>query len=147
MLNQNNHNESPSAGETVQRDENGRFVRGNTLGNRFEPGKSGNPGGSRKAGAYIRDWLNRLAEWPLVELQRLVADPDNVPIAKLIAAQRLLDAAKSGSEGRANTELVIEHTDGKAVQRIETTPVDNRSIQERMEALRKQLDPYFSSDN
>ena len=104
----------------------------------------------------IASWAPQFDAWAIADhamtagQKRLVADPDNVPIAKLIAARRLLDAAKAGNEGRANTELVINHTDGKAVQRIETTPVDTRSIQERMEALRAKLEPLFGpeqSDN
>ena len=98
----------------------------------------------------MREWMNILSMWTMDELCELLDNPSGVLINKLIAARRLLDAAKAGNEGRANTELVINHTDGKAVQRIETTPVDTRSIQERMAALRAKLDPLFApegSDN
>ncbi len=53
----------------------------------WKAGQSGNPHGSRNAGATIQDWLNRLAtqELTITDLQAI-----DKPPAKVIAAQRLI---------------------------------------------------------
>jgi len=58
---------------------------------RFKPGQSGNPGGSRSAGAYLTEWLNALVLATEADLRRIVQDR-RAPVLKRSAAERILHA-------------------------------------------------------
>ena len=59
----------------------------------WPPGVSGNPAGRKTAGAYIKEWINILANCEISELRKLAHD-QSIPAAKQIAAQRLYRAAE-----------------------------------------------------
>ena len=69
-------NEAPAT--RTERDSKGRFLNGHNVGanTRFPPGQSGNPGGSRSAGAYISEWINNLCELTGPELEAIASNRD-----------------------------------------------------------------------
>ena len=58
---------------------------------RWKPGQSGNPGGSRTAGAWIKEWYNAMASWDEKKLRAVLKDT-SAPVAKVTAAQEWLRA-------------------------------------------------------
>jgi hypothetical protein len=79
-------------------------------------GVSGNPAGRMTAGAYVREGFNQMAEWTEAQLVA-VRDNPAAPVAQRAAARTWLDAMLSGKE----LDQVIDHTDGKAVNRSDVT--------------------------
>lgn len=76
----------------------------------FKPGQSGNPAGRKKAGAYIREWLNVFAEQELTEDQlRKIARSKSQPCTKRAAAERALRMMES-----PDLADFSEYLDGKA---------------------------------
>lgn len=118
---------APAAPAEPQRDAKGRFVKGNTLARDhwFEPGQSGNPGGSRSAGAWVQEWINCMATMTPAELNAILSEEDQ-PVARRIAAQRLLGAAEAGRLGREESEFICHQTLGKPVARVAEEPEDAR---------------------
>jgi len=100
--------------EFEYRNSRGHFLPGNKIGvdTRFPPGTSGNPGGSRTTGAWIAEWMNILCPEPSHVLLEII-EKDDEPVAKQIAAQRLLGARREGRDGREETALVCDRTAGR----------------------------------
>jgi hypothetical protein len=106
------------------RDARGLFLPGNKIGQttRFPPGKSGNPGGSRNAGATLREWINALADMTIPQLQS-VAEDESVPALKNAAAYALLATASSGRDAREAINLIIDRTLGRPPQSVQIQEV------------------------
>ena len=121
------------------RDSKGRFLNGHSVGvnTRFPPGQSGNPGGSRSAGAHISEWINNLCELSEPELEAIANDRDE-PVNRRIAARRLLGACEEGRSGREETAFVCDRTTGKPRQTVEVAR--DTSTQRILELTRNQLE-------
>lgn len=91
---------------------------------RFKKGQSGNPGGSRSAGAYVREWINVMRKWPKDRLER-VLESDKAPAAKKAAARVWLHAITTATTDKgtpiAGPELdrICDRTEGKPKQSID----------------------------
>jgi hypothetical protein len=121
------------------RDTRGHFLAGNQIGSptRWQPGTSGNPGGSRSAGAWIGEWMNVLCGEPSHALLAVIKNDDE-PVAKQIAARRLLGGRSEGRDGREETALVCDRTAGRPTQSVQLQE-DRSSHYLAMEALQKNL--------
>lgn len=76
---------------------------------RWKPGQSGNPGGSRSAGAYIQEHLNVLAAGDLTEIElRTIARDKRMPWTKRAAAERILRTLEAGDI--ADMEPILDGT-------------------------------------
>jgi len=107
----------------------------------YKPGQSGNPAGRKTAGASIREWMNSLVNQPIEKVEA-IANDKSLPVAKRAAACQVLMAQGDTDKAMKAREHIIEHTDGKAVARHEVTKVDDRTPEERMDALRRRLDAF-----
>jgi len=99
------------------RGEDGRFLPGNQMGNRWKPGETGNPNGRRGA---IRDLLNNLLDSPFNEdyTRREVLSLslfEQAMLGNIAAIRELLDRAEGKpltrlevTEGQEYTEAEIE---------------------------------------
>ena len=104
---------------------------------RFEPGASGNPGGSRSAGAHVLEYVNTLcreddgkARFSPAELRKWAEAPETdkrVPIPKRLAASLIL-ACLEGRDRKAREWLreLLDRTTGKPTQQVR---VDHASVQ------------------
>ena len=121
------------------RDARGHFLAGNQVGaeTRWSRGTSGNPGGSRSAGAWIGEWINTLSDLTEPETRAIVED-EGEPVTKRIAARRLLGALAKGRDGREETALVCDRTAGRPTQSVQLQE-DRSSHYLAMEALQKNL--------
>ena len=90
-----------------QRDEKGHFLPGNTEGNRFEPGQSGNPAGRPKA--------KTLSEAYRAALERDANDETDRTNAEVIA-DKVIEMAKIGALDYIGE--LADRTEGKAKQTI-----------------------------
>ncbi|KKM93668.1 hypothetical protein LCGC14_1206110 [marine sediment metagenome] len=107
-----------SAGESManstpegQRDKSGRFVPGHSIGVKFKPGQSGNPGGGLKKPASITKHLRE-------ELGKLM--PNGKTKAQMIA-EGMVEAALfpvSVSGSPKVLSEVLDRTEGKVTQPI-----------------------------
>jgi len=111
----------------------------------WKPGEAGNPAGRRTFGAYVREWLNSMADWTEEKLEATASDTA-APVNKRVAAFRLLATLQPEREGLKATEFVVNYTDGKPTQRHEIRQVDRGSVQERIDALRARFAPDDQSD-
>jgi len=111
-----NENSQPSA-EQTDRDAAGRFIEGNKLGNRFEPGESGNPKGPPKRKTNLWVWLCKYMDMTDAELEKL----DGTELTQ--ARQYALNLAKNMKKGRGpESERFARHLfdreEGKVVEHI-----------------------------
>ncbi len=60
---------------------------------RWKPGQSGNPAGPRRGQTYPGRWLAALADYPVEELEAIIAGRRRASASKIAAARLLLDAA------------------------------------------------------
>src|SRR5262245_36170261 len=106
----------PSAGN---RQANGQFGKGNTQGNRWAKGVSGNPAGTSKAQTLSVAYRNKLKEpWP--------GDP-SMTYADVVA-ETLAKAAASGDVGAAKE--LADRTEGRAPQAVTLTVNEGREMLE-----------------
>ena len=128
----------------------------------WRPGTSGNPSGTRTGSWSVREHMLEMlgTEKTRSDLEVLLQDP-NVPIAKHIAARRLVNAASSGRrfvvgkdgvtkpgaldpECGRDADRVLDRVDGKAVQKIEVTrrnEIDLPAMIREARAIAQQLGP------
>jgi hypothetical protein len=85
------------------------------VGNRFAPGRSGNPGGRPKALQAVLDAAREHTEAAILTLAEICTDPDKPSAARVAAAQALLDrgwgkptTGPGGDDGEQVSRLVIE---------------------------------------
>lgn len=84
---------------------------------RWPKGTSGNPGGSRTAGAYVSEWYNAMADWSAADLNAVLADA-SASAAKLAAARQWLNA----SEGNGSSvDRICDRTEGEPVKPIKVS--------------------------
>ena len=91
---------------------------------RFQPGRSGNPGGRPKGVIYPAEWMARLVNVQPAEL-RAVLEDEKTTVSKRIAILQLLDAAGASvdddikvGDRRAAAADIMDRTTGKATQNI-----------------------------
>jgi len=98
--------------------------KGNTTGKStwFKPGQSGNPGGSRNAGAYVSEMFNALCDKTLSEIRHIVSD-SKAPISHRVAAKQWLETMSDPDKVNPGAALdrIFDRTSGKPTQVIETT--------------------------
>ena len=120
------------------RDELGRWLPGHTPeGARpFRPGQVGNPTGKPKGVTYPGNWIRGLMDRTRAELQAIVDDPACVA-SKVIAARQVLDAMDSNDPRLrgAAAERVLDRTEGRPTQYVETKETDTRSVEEQYNDL------------
>lgn len=95
------------------------------------------------AGRTIREWLNVMIEWTKAEVAS-VLEGDEEPMSKRIAAQTILAASEDDWFGAAHKGTgvavrLIEQTDGKATQKVESTVKVQRPPDEVYAELRRIL--------
>lgn len=90
----------------------------------FPPGVSGNPAGRPKnAGSSILEWVNALAESTMAQVKQAL-DDETAPMAKRIAAGRVLCAVAEGED----FDRLCDRTLGKPVQGVkDETPPENQA--------------------
>lgn len=113
----------------AQRDEKGKFAKGNDIGvaTRFAPGTSGG-GGLRSAGSWVKMHMNMLAvrfekeELSFDDLEKISVDDPNP--SRRMAAQQFLEASKPACDaigkedpGKA-MQRIMDYTDGKPSQTV-----------------------------
>jgi len=88
----------------------------------FKPGQVGNPRGSRRAGEYVREALNHLAEKTEAQLRGIADDPD-APVARRIAARQWLEALREAIHANPGAALdrIMDRTVGKPRQYVGTS--------------------------
>lgn len=91
-------------------------------------GVSGNPGGSRSAGAHYREWLNAMNDWPKADLEA-VANNEKAGAVQRQAALTHLRALSVGfyhATPLAGNDLdrIADRTEGKPIARVEVARVD-----------------------
>ena len=80
----------------------------------WQPGQSGNPRGSKSAGASMVEWRNRMAHWDEARLRAALADKC-LPIAKRLAARDLITALREAVDAMGR----LDPEPGKIRTRIE----------------------------
>ena len=109
----------------------------------WSKGSAPNPDGVPNHGASILSWVNRLGTMSR-EVIQLVADDETAPVAKRQAAKSLVralsdDIAKNGRpHAMEDLTFQVEHTNGKATQRVEVVRhevADPRELQVRLAEL------------
>ena len=115
----------------------------------YPPGMSGNPEGRAVGTTWsVRGHLMHLLARSPEEVMRILdRDAAKVPIAKLIAARRIMEACQEGTDGLAAAKLVMEHTDGKPTERIQLQVRDTRSVEDRMAAIRARLESVLEGND
>lgn len=111
----------------------------------FPPGQSGCPGGSRRGGAWISEWVNTMlgenddgtGRYTNADLDSVLAD-DAAPLAKKVAAVIVLNSLKTGENwviGKGGEllsarmdpgpgierERIMDRIEGKPVQHVKVT--------------------------
>ena len=94
------------AEQTVNKRANGQFAKGNTIGNRFKPGESGNPNGRHGA---MADLFKELAE----------VEDNKGKTRKEKILDKILKMAENGSLKAA--EIYMNRVEGKPTEFRETT--------------------------
>ncbi len=109
----------------------GNYQPGNSHGaaTRFRPGVSGNPRGSRRGSASVREhWNALLAEdddgkprHTLTDLYRIVEAPNDdttVSTARRIAARGIIESVKGGRRGFEALTMIFDRTEGRPGQHV-----------------------------
>jgi len=109
----------------------GNYQPGNSYGiaTRFKPGKSGNPRGSQRGSASVREYWNvLLAEnadgvprFTLTDLWCITEAPNDdkkVSNAKRIAARQIIEAVKGGRSGFEALSMIFDRTEGRPSQSV-----------------------------
>ncbi len=104
-------------GKTTGRDGKGRFSKGNDIGNQFQNGNNANPNGRRNA---ISDIFNELLD----------VSQDDRTVRESIAERMIAIATKTGnSKDFFNAfDRIIDRTEGKALERVQTHEVKDELI-------------------
>ncbi len=107
----------PSDQQTGNKRRDGKFAPGNTLGNRFAPGTSGNPEGRSKA-ATLSDALRRM-------LGEVAPGKPERSYAEVIALALCKEAAKGNVLA---AKEIADRTEGKARQAVDMNIRDWRDM-------------------
>ena len=91
-------------------DENGKFADGNKIGNRFQPGVSGNPAG-RPRKFRIKEMLGEMVD----EEVRVKGSSDTVTVLEAIL-RKIVTKAITGDW--KSIQFIAERTEGKPIQPI-----------------------------
>ena len=88
------------------------------------------------AGASLISWANQMATWDREKIQEVI-DNKRSPAIKVSAAYRTLAQLANDEMAVRNAGLMLEHTNGKAIQRIqqEVTVRATNPLEERIAAL------------
>jgi len=86
----------------------------------WKPGQSGNPAGRKAFGAYVAEWMNVMAQWPLDQLDDVIDDPDQ-PSAKVAAAQRVKSARQDGKLAGDDFDRCCDRTVGRPSGLVEVS--------------------------
>ena len=85
-------------------------------GKPWQPGVSGNPGGAPK-GKRISTWMVELGQLTQTQLKKAER---GLPVNGKIALARIRAAMNAGSkQGNGATEIILDRTEGKVVQKLE----------------------------
>jgi len=101
------------AEQTVNKRANGQFAKGNTIGNRFKPGESGNPNGRHGA---MADLFKELAE----------VEDNKGKTRKEKILDKILKMAENGSLKAA--EIYMNRVEGKAREYVEQKIIKDEII-------------------
>ena len=98
--------------------------KGNTNGQDtwFKPGNDGNPNGNRRAGEYVQEAVNRLADVTEAEIRSIADDPD-ASVARRAAAKQWLETLMTPDKANPGAALdrIMDRTVGKAKALVETS--------------------------
>lgn len=134
---------SKPAVEQAVRDDSGRFAQGNKLGNRFEPGESGNPKGPPKRRTNLWVWLCKYMDMTDAELEKL--DGNKLTQAKQYALNLVKNMKKGkGPESERFARHLFDRDEGRAVEHVilgnEDELTDNECDEIREELLKNYAD-------
>lgn len=109
-------NSKPPVKQT-DRDATGRFIEGNKIGNRFDPGVSGNPAGPPRRKTQLWVWFCKYMEMTDQQLEKL--DQSKLTQAQQ-SALKLVQNMKSGkgSGSECLARHVFNREEGKPVEHI-----------------------------
>lgn len=88
----------------------------------FQPGESGNSSGRPNAGLSIIEWFNQMSSYSPAQLAAVLKDR-SAPSSKIVAARQWINATAGKRGSDSATDRIIEHTAGKALQRVESKAV------------------------
>ena len=115
-MNKEQQESSPPQQLTVDQLANGRFAKGNKLGKRFQPGRSGNPGGNYRRTPKVSHAYARLLAMTPDEIGTFVP-ASGAEFLALEQFKNALQAAPKDSLGAARE--ITDRTEGKAKAVVE----------------------------